>query len=615
MARMRRQNGDAEGFPPERATFPKDPFEPFEPSDGFPSPQSQFISHPTEDTPQSRALSNRHLHLPDLSSYDQSPTRSTTREIHDTNSAELQYVTDDEVTLTNVRQLVETAREATLKHPLPGQPRESSEYYMETKLHPQSHPRLERTCSSSDEGESRLAPNLSKDSQTTPDISSFYERNPRLLRDDDDTYDYGARDNATTDEGSQGSLSYTERMWRKDRDARRAAAAAAQAEMEGPFMKHDDVEHYRKAVDTPLGRTAIGVAVAATAGCFVLGPVGLLLGAAAVGIGHGYMQIPEEERSNMNSKASLAFNKFQESALHASDKLSSTCASTYRDSGVADHVPPEVQNFCSGCAADIEESTIVGKETTMEGASIIAKVDESEEEEGAEMDDMRRIITPPNNHRMRQRDKVQCLRKGALHCAVYDAYLTHSLGKVIRIAQIYRLNPSAQPRAWLDVLASAETSNSDKIEATEEVIILSKDKQMSRFFVSEGILDCLMWTIGRYLEKKQRGPDSELWLHPEITPTEATSAKLAATCCLTLGKSYCAAMHTEGDLQLMSMYERGTVPEERQLAQLLVEVPYHRRATKTEDPTVIENEVFAMKQLALPQAEELAAAIASIAME
>lgn len=184
---------------------------------------------------------------------------------------------------------------------------------------------------------------------------------------------------------------------------------------------------------------------------------------------------------------------------------------------------------------------------------------------------------------------------------------------MIPIAQIYRLNPTSQPRAWLDLLASAETTTSDKIEATEEVIILSKDKQMSRFFVSEGILDCLMWTIGRYLEKKQRGPGSEFWLHPEITPQEASAAKLAASCCLTLGKSYCAAMHTEGDLQLMSLYERGTVPEARQLAQLLLEVPYHRRATTTEDPTVIENEVFAVQQLTLTQAEELASAIASIA--
>ena len=34
----------------------------------------------------------------------------------------------------------------------------------------------------------------------------------------------------------------------------------------GPFLQKDDVEHYRKSVDTPLGRTAMGVAAAATVG-------------------------------------------------------------------------------------------------------------------------------------------------------------------------------------------------------------------------------------------------------------------------------------------------------------------------------------------------------------
>lgn len=189
------------------------------------------------------------------------------------------------------------------------------------------------------------------------------------------------------------------------------------------------------------------------------------------------------------------------------------------------------------------------------------------------------------------------------------------VGKIIPLAQIHALDLSAQPRAWLDVLASAETSYDEKIEATEEILILAKDKQKSRIFVDEGILDCLLWTIGRYFEKKQKEPGSENWAHPEITREEANTAKLAATCCLTLGKSYCAAIHTEGDLLLMSMYDRGTVPEERQLAQMLLEVPHHTRSTKTDDPTIVTpgKEVFTLKQMTLPQAEELAAAIQALA--
>jgi hypothetical protein len=185
--------------------------------------------------------------------------------------------------------------------------------------------------------------------------------------------------------------------------------------------------------------------------------------------------------------------------------------------------------------------------------------------------------------------------------------------KVVPISQIYALDPSRQPKAWLDILASADTRLEDKIEATEEITILAKDKQKCRIFVNEGILDCLLWTIGRYLEKKRGGPGSEYWAHVDISPLEASAAKITSLCCLTLGKSYCAAIHTEGDLQLMSLYERGSVPEERQLAQMLLEVPHHARATRKEDPTIIANETFCLKQLSLAQAEELAASISAIA--
>lgn len=166
-----------------------------------------------------------------------------------------------------------------------------------------------------------------------------------VLIKDDETYDYGDRD-----DDSQRSLSYEQRRLKEERErnARKAAAAAARAEMEGPFIKTDDVDRYRRTLDTPLSRTAVGVAGAATIGCMLMGPVGLLVGAAAVGIGIGYMQIPAEERQNMNDKASEAVRHAQESAFQASEKLSNSCVTTYRDSGISEHVPPEVQTCCSG---------------------------------------------------------------------------------------------------------------------------------------------------------------------------------------------------------------------------------------------------------------------------
>lgn len=190
-------------------------------------------------------------------------------------------------------------------------------------------------------------------------------------------------------------------------------------------------------------------------------------------------------------------------------------------------------------------------------------------------------------------------------------------GTFTPVSLIYTLDPVDQPRAWLDTLASAETTHDEKMEALEEIMILAKDKSRARILVEEGILDSIMWTLGRYFEKLYGPQQDELqvWANPEITPEEARAAKLTANCCLQLGKAYCAAMHTDGDLMLMSLYERGTVPEERQLAQLLHEVPYHTRVTKTKDPTIVDpaSEVFAVVQMSLPQAEEFAKSVKALA--
>lgn len=186
--------------------------------------------------------------------------------------------------------------------------------------------------------------------------------------------------------------------------------------------------------------------------------------------------------------------------------------------------------------------------------------------------------------------------------------------RITPVAQIHGLDPASQPRAWLDVMASADTSEDEKNEAMEEILILAKDKSRARIFLDEGILDSLMWILNRYFEKLHGKGKENNWAHPEVTPNERHAAKLAAACCLTLGKAHCAAFHTGGDLLLMSMYERGTVPEERQVAQMLHEVPHHVRVTKTSDPTIVDpsQEVFALKQMTLPQAEELARAIKGV---
>ena len=42
--------------------------------------------------------------------------------------------------------------------------------------------------------------------------------------------------------------------------------------------------------------------------------------------------------------------------------------------------------------------------------------------------------------------------------------------------QIHSLEPSLQPRAWIDVMASANTTRDEKNEGMEEILILAKDK-------------------------------------------------------------------------------------------------------------------------------------------
>jgi hypothetical protein len=155
-----------------------------------------------------------------------------------------------------------------------------------------------------------------------------------------------------------------------------------------------------------------------------------------------------------------------------------------------------------------------------------------------------------------------------------------------------------QPRAWLDILSCINTTPDEKSEAMEEIKILSRDKRQARILLDEGILDSLLYILNRYFDKTKRGIF--------VDHQERLGAKLAASCCITLGKAHCAAAHSNGDMLLMSMYDRGTVPEERQLAQMLYDIPYH---VLTKEPNF-----FALQQASMSMAEELAWSIKDLAI-
>jgi hypothetical protein len=258
---------------------------------------------------------------------------------------------DDDITLTSVRQIVGTSPEA--KSP-PNSPRGAT--YPDEMMYTDDRDWQEEeksnkvmatapvgirmsTSSSSDEGGGDQVLHAIT-SQLTPDVASFFEESQRR---------YNPRGSREDDNASQGSESFAQRKERErlEKEAREAAVQKAKAEMDGPFIKADDMDYYQKHMDTPVAKTAAGVAVAATLGCVILGPVGLLVGAAAVGIGVGVLQIPTEQRQNMGEQASKALRQVSTAAMAASENFSASCANKYEESGLAEHVPDEVTTCCT----------------------------------------------------------------------------------------------------------------------------------------------------------------------------------------------------------------------------------------------------------------------------
>ena len=146
------------------------------------------------------------------------------------------------------------------------------------------------------------------------------------------------------------------------------------------------------------------------------------------------------------------------------------------------------------------------------------------------------------------------------------------------------------------------------------------------FFESqEGILDSLMFILSNYFRNYSSFLRDEAPISETQEPLSSFKqggeaffhAKLAANCCVALGKAHCAAVHTEGDLLLMSAYSRGSVPVERQLAQMLFEVPHQMKVINPgQNNGTNENqfdvEHFTLTELSMQQAEDLASSIKAL---
>ena len=365
----------------------------------------------------------------------------------------------------------------------------------------------------------------------------------------------------------------------------------------------------------------------------IFGPAGVLLGAAAVGLGVGVMQMPEEQRNQMKDKATAAAQQTYESAQIAADAMGTICATACIESGVAEKIDPKFAKFVedgahNGCGATIAATDLVQHNPCMpmEGDTLSpAEGDNSSVAVGAasaskngsratngQSDGLNEAGADDSGSEKqvpKRRRKVACMRKG----------------RIVPVGQIHSLEPLRQPKAWLDVMASANTSRDEKDEAMEELSIFIKDKYTAHSLLDEGILDSLLYIVACFFRNQggdiaKNSPDGILPMSIRSDP-EFLHAKKAANCCVNLGKAHCAIVHTEADDLLMSAYSNGAVPMERQLAQMLHEIPHHTSLPTTPannqmaeggDVASSSEFVFTLTELSLQHAERLATSILAL---
>lgn len=258
-------------------------------------------------------------------------------------------------------------------------------------------------------------------SQVT-DVNEFFTQSKypqpnRRMDDDEKTFDYGDRD-----DDSNASGSYAMRQ-RRVIDAPLEAPSNEWKETTNDdvepssLINKDDVEHYTRSFGSPGMKMGVGVLGAVTVGCMVLGPAGLLAGVAVVGLGLGAMQIPEKEREKIQAKVQKTVRKVHAKAIDATETLSNSCATTYEESGMAEHLPP--------CLSLATEHGTKEPESTRSDKRIPGKP--HDESNAPSKSGQKQSGTPPlaqeashprleheNNADRPRNKKVACLRNGTL---------------------------------------------------------------------------------------------------------------------------------------------------------------------------------------------------------
>jgi hypothetical protein len=133
--------------------------------------------------------------------------------------------------------------------------------------------------------------------------------------------------------------------------------------------------------------------------------------------------------------------------------------------------------------------------------------------------------------------------------------------------------------------------------------------------LDEGILDSLMYILRafffNYIDvQRENGKNS--FVETYMSDPNFFHSKLAANCCVALGKAHCAMVHTTEEGMTASNVH-GPVPIVQQVAKMLYDVPHHM-AMNTEAEEEVKEVFKITTEMSKDQAEDLASSIVSLSM-
>lgn len=272
----------------------------------------------------------------------------------------------------------------------------------------------------------------------------------------------GMSSNRSASQHNDDSMTVTDRVFSTVHTVQKQQKAAMSDAQEG--FKTFTTEDPKNA--------ALGLGVAGLlCGAIIFGPLGIILGAAGMGVGYKVSQMPEDERSDVKSKASSAMHKLQESAVAANETISTSCATACGNpqdeesktpaneammrSNTTTFSPPQSVMTNHGLVRQNHGSHPVGMNLKVSNVHLPNETAPNKSEQHQ---------TRPSRARQIRRLTAACRR----------------MGRITPVGQIHSLDHALHPRAWLDVMACDWTTRDEKNEAMEEILLLAKDKVRSK---------------------------------------------------------------------------------------------------------------------------------------